>query len=291
MNIDKLWNFDDPVATQVRMEALIPEIQNQYPDKYLELLTQIARTYSLQRQFQQAHQLLNQVENNPLFSSLPLVQIRYLLERGRTYNSSGEPQTAMPLFTLALEIATTNQFDNFAVDAAHMLGIAAPTPQQQLEWNLHALTLAEKSTNPQAKQWLGTLYNNIGWTYFEQKNYQQALEFFEQGLAWRTQNKHPSNTILIARWSVARTWRALGFAKQALDEQLELVKFGEKHQLLPDGYVFEEIAEYLHAQGKHKEAEPYFAKAYELLSADVWLVATQPQRLIRLKKLANKQDF
>lgn len=153
MNIDKLWNFDDPVATQVRMEALIPEIQNQYPDKYLELLTQIARTYSLQRQFQQAHQLLNQVENNPLFSSLPLVQIRYLLERGRTYNSSGEPQTAMPLFTLALEIATTNQFDNFAVDAAHMLGIAAPTPQQQLEWNLHALTLAEKSTNPQAKQW------------------------------------------------------------------------------------------------------------------------------------------
>jgi hypothetical protein len=40
--------------------------------------------------------------------------------------------------------AATEQQDFYAIDAAHMLAIAAPA-EQQLEWNLRALALAEQS--------------------------------------------------------------------------------------------------------------------------------------------------
>ncbi len=49
-----------------------------------------------------------------------------------------------PLFQQAWELAQTEQQDFYAIDAAHMLAIIAPA-EQQLEWNLRALTLAEQS--------------------------------------------------------------------------------------------------------------------------------------------------
>ena len=45
--------------------------------------------------------------------------------------------------------------------------------------------LAEQSTDPRAKRWRGPLYNNIGWTYFDQKRYDDALHVFEKALTLR----------------------------------------------------------------------------------------------------------
>jgi tetratricopeptide (TPR) repeat protein len=55
----------------------------------------------------------------------------------------------------------------------------------------------------------------------------------------------------------------------------------------PDGYLFEELAECLHAQGKTDDAQPYFRRAYEELSKDLWLAEREPQRLERLKQLGS----
>jgi hypothetical protein len=52
-----------------------------------------------------------------------------------------------------------------------------------------------------------------------------------------------------------------------------------------DGYVFEEIGECLLALNRVGEAQPYFAKAYKLLSEDLWLVEREPHRLERLRQL------
>jgi len=43
----------------------------------------------------------------------------------------------------------------YAIDAAHMLAITAPA-EQQLEWNLRALALAEQSPQPRARGIVGS---------------------------------------------------------------------------------------------------------------------------------------
>jgi hypothetical protein len=57
-----------------------------------------------------------------------------------------------------------------------------------------------------------------------------------------------------------------------------------------NGFVFEEIGECLLALQRGEEAKPYFAKAYEVLSQDVWLVKNEPDRITRLKQLGGRSS-
>ncbi len=208
--------------------------------------------------------------------------IRYLLERGRVYNSSRQPERAKPYFAEAWELASTAGEDILAIDAAHMLAIIAP-PEASLEWNERALELAERSSAPRALHWRGTLYNNIGWTYHGAGEYDQALATFQKATASRRAEGDPA-LIRIAVWAEARTLRSLGRVEEALALQQELLRefdaLGEQ-----DGYVYEEIAECLAALGRDDEARPYFAHAYETLSRDPWLAESEPARLERLRDL------
>jgi tetratricopeptide (TPR) repeat protein len=175
--------------------------------------------------------------------------------------------------------------DYFAVDAAHMMGIVEP-PAQALEWHLKALALAEASGEERAKGWLGPLYNNLGWTYFQQKEYARSLDLLRKALAWYEAKKLPEQ-IRIAKWSVAKLLRVHGKLEEALRTQEALHR--EREQLgKPDGYVFEELGECLQALDRSQEARPHFARAHELLSKDEWLVRTEPKRIERLKTLGGQ---
>ena len=59
-----------------------------------------------------------------------------------------------------------------------MLGIAMPTAEEQLEWNLFALDLAEKAATERGRGWQGSLYNNIGWTYNDMGEYEKSPRNF-----------------------------------------------------------------------------------------------------------------
>lgn len=161
-----------------------------------------------------------------------------------------------------------------------MLAIVDP-PAEALAWNEKAMALAESSSDPKAQKWLGSLYNNIGWTWHDQGQYEKALATFQKGLAWRVARQQPKEA-RIAMWTVARALRSLKKYDEALAMQKELeaeiAKIAE-----PDGFVFEEIAEILLAQ--NKPAAAYFARAHELLSKDPWLARDEPERLARLQKL------
>lgn len=284
-DFDALWNYNDPAATEKQFRDLLPEAEASGDISYLaQLLTQIARTQGLQRQFDAAHQTLDQVRAM-LRDDLALANIRYLLERGRVFNSSQQKETACPLFLQAWELAKTAHEDFYAVDAAHMLGIAAPQTEQ-LDWNLKALEYAENSPQPRAQKWLGSLYNNIGWTYHDAGEYEKALEVFQKALSWHQNQPDNAERSRIARWSIARTLRSLGRVDEALTIQRELLADGEK-SARKDGYVYEEMAELLHLK-QDAQAAHFFAEAYELLSADIWLSANEPERLGRLKALADK---
>jgi tetratricopeptide (TPR) repeat protein len=164
-----------------------------------------------------------------------------------------------------------------------MLGIVE-LPDEALRWNERAMQLAEASTDPACKNWLGPLYNNIGWTYHDQKkDYEKALEIFKKALVVFEARKDPG-PILIARYAVARALRSLNRIDEALAMQQAIHKEYEKTGS-EDGYVLEELGE-CHLVLKHAdEAQKYFALAYKTLVKDEWLVANEPDRLARLKKL------
>jgi tetratricopeptide (TPR) repeat protein len=280
--IDLLWNFDDPAQSENRFQELNAEIDGETDTAWsIELLTQLARAQGLQRKFAEAHETLDLVQSE-LKPHMHRAHIRYLLERGRVFNSSGKRTESKPLFLQAWQLGLDAGEDNLAVDAAHMLGIVEQGPEA-LRWNEIAMALAEKSSDPKARNWLGSLYNNIGWAYHDTGQHTQALEMFQQALAFREAKGQPG-PVRIAKWSVARCLRSMGRVDEALAMQRtlldELNAAGET-----DGYVFEEIGECLLAQEQLDDAVPYFAKAHEMLSQDAWLVENEPERLSRLKKL------
>ena len=286
-NIDDLWDYDNPAETEEKFRALLPTTSANVNSAYhAELLTQIARTHSLRQQFDEAHTLLDQVESmlNP---NTQRAHVRYLLERGRTYNSADQGEKARSLFVEAWQLAKAIGEDGLAVDAVHMVA-NTESGQTALEWNQQAIRYAEVSQQPAANKWLGSLYNNIGWTYHAIGDYEAALESFRKAEAWQRDNGTTKNW-RIAQWCIGRTLRSLDRVEEALALQLarctEYEAEGEK-----PGYTYEEIGECLLAIGQPKDATPYFALAYKQLSQDPWLSEHESDRIRRLKNLGDVSD-
>ncbi len=287
--LDELWDYNQPAATEARFRELLPQIGDQ-PALHAELLTQIARAQGLQRHFDAAHTTLDRVQaalTDTSADAMRRVRIRYLLERGRVFNSAGKAAAAQPLFHAAWELAQGAGEDFYAIDAAHMLGIVA-VPAEQLQWNLLALTLTVQTIDPRAKRWLASLSNNIGWSYFAQGDYATALEYFSQACEAR-QSQGDVAALRIARWSVAKTLRMLGQVEAALSIQTDLLAelqaIGEV-----DGYVYEELGEGYWQQGQPQQAAPFFALAHHTLAQDEWFVANEEKRLDRLKMLRQRPE-
>ncbi len=280
---DELWNFNDPAGTEAAFRDLRPRVAALGDEGLLlQLDTQIARTLSLQRRFDEAHALLDGIE--PKLDGQPaVVTVRYLLERGRTLNSSGKRDEAKEVFLQATEAARDAGEDGFAVDAAHMVAIVEE-PDAAITWNVTALEWAKNSDDEAARKWIGSLHNNLGWTHHGRKDYEHALTHFEEALMFHRRREDRERTE-IAEWTVARCLRSLGQLREALLRQQDLLKRKEAAGET-DVYVLEEIGECLWALGREEEARPWLAKAWEQLSQDPWLVEGEPERLESLKERA-----
>ncbi|KAA3646494.1 MAG: hypothetical protein DWQ07_09795 [Chloroflexi bacterium] len=280
--IDELWDYNKPEQTEQQFRELLPQAQASGDIPYhAELLTQLARTQSLQRKFNEAHAILDDAEAL-LGQAGARARVRYLLERGRTFNSLGKKEQAKPLFVEAWDLGREVGEEGLAVDAAHMVAIAE-SGDAVLAWNLKAMEYAEASTDPDARRWLGSLFNNIGWTYHDQNEFEKALEMFEQALVARREQDDAEN-IRVAQWCVARCLRSLKRIEEALAIQQNLLaEYEELGQ--PSGYTQEEMGENLLALNREAEARPHFAEAYAILSQDAWLVENEKERVERLKEL------
>ena len=290
IDFDTRWNYDDPKATETVFASLLPNTHtSDDADAVAQLLTQIARAQGLQRKFDQAQATLDEAQRLIGESDgMSRARIRLLLERGRVLNSSGLRDAARPYFQEAFDLAASAGEDFFAVDAAHMLAIVAPA-EQSLAWNERALALAEASHDERARRWLGSLYNNIGWTVHDRGRHADALSLFERALQWRIANHRSDRDdaeIRVAKWCVARALRSLNRVDDALSMQQELLGEHERAET-HDGFVFEEMAECLYALNRADDAKHYAALAYDELQKDAWLADNEPQRLRRLKEIAS----
>lgn len=285
INFDKLWNYDNPAETEAKFIELIPMAKSSgNNDYYLQLKTQIARAQGLQNKFEEAHATLNEIET--LISvDTPVAETRYLLERGRVYNSSNNQATALPIFLKAFDLALIRTQDNLAVDAAHMVAITDKDPETQMKWNLKAISIAENSKDPRVKGWLGSLYNNMAWTFHDTGKFPEALDLFKKALSFFQEKESDASTIRIAKWSVARAYRSLEKYSEALEIQTALEKeLNEANEV--DGYVYEELAEIYLLKSDKEKAKHYFNLAYEELSKDEGLKTNEPKRIERLKVLS-----
>jgi tetratricopeptide (TPR) repeat protein len=282
-DLDAAWDYADPAATEKRFRAI--ETATATADAPLayrvELQTQIARTYSLRAEFAAAHTTLDAVAAN-LDAAGPVARARYLLERGRTYNSAGERERACDLFREAFDVARDAGAERHAADALHMLGIAAP-PEEALEWNRRAIAYCESCTDARARRWLGPLYHNTWFTHLERGELDLAMEYAERSRAYRASSGDVEGE-RIGRWSIAHTLRKQGRAEDALAAFRALAAdYGPGGD--PSGYTEEELGECLLALGRADEARPHFAAAYAILKDDVWLQRDEAARLERLAEL------
>jgi tetratricopeptide (TPR) repeat protein len=279
-DIDALWDYGDPAASEGRLRHALESAEG---DFRLELLTQIARTLSLRGRFDEAHQVLDDVETQ-LAGAGAGPQVRYLLERGRTFNSSGDKEKARTLFAEAWDKGQASHLDGLAVDAAHMLAISCSGTQEGLDWNERGLEAARASQDEKARGLIPAMLNNGAWDLHGMGRFEEALTWFEQAQsAWTARGK--PEEIQIAKWSVARSLRSLGRHAEALKIQRALE---EEHTLAgsTDGYVFEEIAENLAELGRLDEARPYFEQAFAELGKDEWFAQNEAARLAHLKERA-----
>ncbi len=236
-DIDSLWDYGDPAGSEARFRVALAGAAAELRP---ELLTQIARAQGLQGRYDDAQRTLDEVEPT-LGGAPPRVRVRYLLERGRVYNSAGDAVRARPFFADALALAAGDPAEAFyAIDAAHMLAIVAPV-EEALAWNRRALAMAEAAADKRARRWRGSLLNNIGWTYHDAGDLSAALDYLERALVAR-QESGSAEDVRVARWCVARVRRDLGQTAEALAEQLAL---RAEYEALgqSNAYVEEEIAE------------------------------------------------
>lgn len=276
-DVDSFWEYSDPAASEERFRSALESAQG---DLRLELLTQIARTFSLRRRFDEAHEVLIDVEKQ-LAGAGARPNVRYLLERGRTFNSNGEKEKARELFVKAWELAQAAKLEGLAVDAAHMVAITYSGGAEAIDWNQRGLTIARGSQDPKAKGLIPAMLNNSAWDLHEMGRFEEALLLFEEAQAEWTVRGKPEQ-IQIAKWSVARCLRSLKRYDEALTIQRALE--AEHHEAgSTDGYVFEEIAENLALLSRMDEARPYFEKAFNELGKDDWFVKNEAKRLADLK--------
>lgn len=273
-DIDALWDYSDPASSEAKFRQLLDRTED--VSTRAEIGTQIARTLGLQRRFEEALALLDNVPE-----STALLRARRNLEMGRVLNSSGKPQEALPLFLAAFEAAQSDpELTFYAVDAAHMLGIVC-SGEEGLDWNRRAIDLARNASDERTRNWMASLLNNTAWTLHDLRRHQEAHDLFAEALELR-KKRGQAESIRIAKWSVARALRSLGRLDEALQIQSALLAEGD------DGFVLEEMGEILLAQGEADRARPFFARALELLSADPWLTAHEPERLARMKTLGSE---
>jgi tetratricopeptide (TPR) repeat protein len=281
-DIDSVWDFDHPDASEAAFAALLPLARaSGDPDYLAQLLTQVARAEGLQMKFDHASRTLDEAEAM-ITAETPTARVRLLLERGRVLNSSKRREESKPFFLEAWDLARETGAGGLAVDAAHMLGIVE-RGDASVAWNEKAIAYAEASSDPKARRWLGSLYNNLGWTWHDAGDAAKAYGLFQKALAAR-EAEGTAGLIRIARWCVARALRSLGRLDEALAIQRRLLAENEAAGA-PDGYVHEEIGEILLARGDESGAAPHFAAAWKVLSEDPWLRRDETARLERMRQL------
>ena len=274
-----LWDFNDLDTSEKRLREQL-DAETRDPGR-AEVLTQLARVEGLQDRFEAGDKLID--EAVALAGDDKAALARIDLERGRLRRSGGDPDAARPLFVSAFDIAMDAGQTFIAADSAHMAALVAGGREGFVDWTRRGIDLAEADQG--ARYWLGPLYNNLGWEYYDAGDYQEALNAFERQVTAREEDGDGQGVIEISRYAVGKTLRALGRSPEAIP-MLETAVAWADGEGAPDGWFHEELAEEYAAVGRDAAAAEQARAAIPLLERDDPDFATDEARTARLRALA-----
>ena len=255
-DVDALWNFNDPAASEARFRAALADARG---DEALVLRTQIARTLGLRGRFDEAQRELDAIES-ALARAGAEPRVRSAMERGRTLRSSGKPAEAKPLFERAFAAADAAGLERLAADALHMVALVEPVLDDRIAWNRKTIAYAERAKDPRARGWRAAALNNIGSDLREAGRLPDSLTAFRDALTAHEQIGRADN-VRIARWQIANVLRLLGRNGEALALQLALERDAAA---APDPDVFDELALLQRSAGREDLAQAAQAEAARL---------------------------
>lgn len=207
---DVFQTRDYDAALELYLEVALAARKEFNRSVEVEALSQVARMNLLLGNRETGEDFLLQAkerasENDPMGWS------RYLGVRGRFEWKSDDLKAARRTFAQMFEFCDSNALWGRAVDAAHMIAIVADTPEEQIEWGRRGIEAAEAGDED---RWLGPLWNNLAGTYYDQKQYDSALECYTKAREyhWRFSGETGK---LFADYHVGMTHRRLGNYEEA----------------------------------------------------------------------------
>lgn len=189
--ISSLWDRQDAAGSQARFVNLLPGAESSGNTAYfVELLTQLGRAQSLQRNYEAAHASLDRAKRildaeDPHLLRRPTIQ--YLLERGRAYVTSGYEDRAEDYFLEAYEMGLGSSEEVLAIDAAHMLGIMTEGTES-MDWFCRALKQAEIGLDGLARRWQAPLLELIARSFENSGDHESAKQMHERARQCRIEH-------------------------------------------------------------------------------------------------------
>jgi tetratricopeptide (TPR) repeat protein len=243
-----VWDFNDLDLSERRFRATLHEEET--AAGRAALFTQLARIEGLRGDFAAGERLLVMAE------ALGGADGWVLIERGRLLRSSGDGPSALPLFEAAFERARALDDRFLAGDAAHMAALVGDMEA----WTARGIELTGDGPG---RYWLAPLLNNVGWSRYEAKDFDRALDAFKEALAVRSEDPQKPHEREIARYAVGKALRALGRIDEATG-QLELAVAWATEAGVETPYFHEELAECYAAAGRTEDARGQAERAMEL---------------------------
>jgi tetratricopeptide (TPR) repeat protein len=250
---------DYQAALEVYQQAVARAREEFNNSVEVEALAQMARMNLLLGRKEEGRRSLEEAGRKASESD-PMGWSRYLGVKGRFEWKDGDLKAARETFDKMYTYCNVNGLWGRAIDAAHMIAIVAETPAEQIEWGRRAIEAAEAA---EEERWLGPLWNNLAGTYFDNRQYDSALECYLKAREyhWRYSNEEAK---LFADYHVGMTYRMMGRYEEAgkwLRPVLAWAERIENHSAI--GQACEDLGEIEIAQGRKAEGLKLLKRARE----------------------------
>ncbi len=240
----------------------------------VEALAQMARMKLKSGQKEEGRTLLGQAEER-VSDSDPLGYSRFLGVKGRFEWQDNDLAEARKTFEKMYDFCHANALWGRVIDAANMMAIVSETPELQIEWSKKGIETAEAT---ETERMLGQLWNNLAATYYDIKDFENALEAYKKSREyhWRFSGEVAK---LYADYHIGMTYRLLGKFEEAGTWLRPVLAWAERinnHSAI--GQACEDLGEIEAAKGNKKDALVYLKRArdeykkagYDTTWQEVW---------------------
>ncbi len=188
----------------------------------------------------------------------PLGYSRFLGVKGRFEWLDDNLTAAQKTFSEMYDYCQSNALWGRVIDAANMMAIVSENPEDQIKWSRKGIETAEAT---ETEGLLGALWNNLAGTYYDIKDFENALECYKKSREyhWRFSGEVGK---LFADYHIGMTYRLLGQFDEAGKWLRPVLAWAERlgnHSAI--GQACEDLGEIEAAKGNKKEALEYLKRA------------------------------